>query len=251
VARALECSDSKVSRIETGQVSATPRDVRDMLDLYGIRGEQRDALIEFSRRARQKGWWEAYSDTPVVPLVGLEAAADEIRQFEGMVLPGLLQIEEYARLVIRASSPSLPSDLFERWVEVRMARQGLLTQADPPAYSVVLDECLLRRPVGGHDVLEQQLAHLLKIAAWPAVTIQVLPLTVGEHAGMTGGFTIYSFVEELDPDVVYLEHFRGDLYYVDNAEEVKQYALAFGSLRASALNPDDSAGFLAALSREL
>jgi transcriptional regulator with XRE-family HTH domain len=250
VARALECSDSKVSRIETGQVSATPRDVRDMLDLYGIRGEQRDALIEFARLARQKGWWEAYSDTPVVPLVGLEAAADEIRQFEAMVLPGLLQTEEYARMVIRASSPSLPIEQFERWVEVRMARQGLLSQDTPPAYSVVLDECLLRRPVGGHEVLQQQLGHLAKVSEWPAVTLQVLPLAVGEHAAMSGGFTIYSFAEQVDPDVVYLEHARGDLYYTDNDEEVKQYASAFDSLRASALSPDDSAGFLAALSRE-
>jgi transcriptional regulator with XRE-family HTH domain len=251
VARALECSDSKVSRIETGQVSATPRDVRDMLDLYGVRGDQQDALIRFARQARQKGWWQAYSDTPVMPLVGLEAAADQISQYEAIVVPGLLQTQDYARVVIRASRPDLANEQFERWVEVRMARQGLLIRADPPAFSVVLDECLLRRPVGGQELLREQLGHLVEATALPAVTLQVLPLTVGEHSALSGGFTIYSFAEQVDPDVVYLEHARGDLYFVDNTEEVKRYASAFDSLRALALDPDDSVAFLTSLSREL
>jgi transcriptional regulator with XRE-family HTH domain len=251
VARALECSDSKVSRIETGQVSATPRDVRDMLDLYGVRGDQRDALIQFTRQARQKGWWQAYSDTPVMPLVGLEAAADQIDQYEAIVVPGLLQTQDYARVVIRASRPDLPDEQSERWVEVRMARQRLLTQEHPPAFSVVLDECLLRRPVGGHEVLREQLGHLAEATALPSVTLQVLPLIVGEHAALSGGFTIYRFAEQADPDVVYLEHARGDLYFINNAEEVKRYASAFDSLRTLALDPDDSAALLANLSQEL
>jgi transcriptional regulator with XRE-family HTH domain len=245
VARRLECSDSKVSRIETGQVSATPRDVRDMLDVYKVDREQRDALVQMAREARHRGWWEAYSDTPVVPLVGLETAASQILEYEPMAVPGLLQTSEYARAVIRVMMPDLPPERVNRWVELRMARQALLNREDPPEFVAVIDECLIHRPVGGREVLRGQLRHLAEAATLPTVTLQVLPLEVGEHAALSGAFTIYRFAEETDPDVVYLEHARGEPFFIETVRDVRRYATAFESLRTMALDPVKSAALLA------
>jgi len=250
VAKAIDCSDSKVSRIENGQVSATPRDVRQILDLCGVGGEQREALVQVATEARQKGWWQAYGDTLVVALVGLEAAATTIRTYELACVPGLLQTADYARTVIRTSRPDLHPKQVERWVGLRMARQGLLSQDDPPALFAVLDESLLHRPVGGRGVMRDQLCHLAEAAALPTVTLQVLPFAAGEHAGMSGPFTIFGFADSADPDVVYLEHAKSDLY-LESLEEIQRYILAFDRLRATALTPDDSVAFLATLASEL
>jgi transcriptional regulator with XRE-family HTH domain len=250
VAEVLECSDSKISRIENGQVSAAPRDVRDMLDFYGVAPERRDELVEVARAARKKGWWEAYTDTLVVPMVGLEVAADHIHAYEPMVVHGLLQTRDYAEAVIRAMRPNLPADQVERWVQFRMTRQELLSRDDPPNFEVVLEECALRRPVGGRDVMRAQLEHLVETYTLPKLTLQILPLGVGEHAAMSGAFMVYRFSEQLDPDVVYLEHTTSDLY-IEAAEQVERYVVAFERVRAAALSSSDSSSMLAALIREL
>jgi transcriptional regulator with XRE-family HTH domain len=250
VAKSLECSDSKVSRIETGQVSATPRDVRDMLDLYQIAREQRDALVQVARQARQRGWWEAYGDSLAMPLAGLETEADQILEFETMAVPGLLQTMDYARAVLRIARPELLPQQLERWVAFRMARQALLTRANPPRFSVVLEECVLSRPVGGRAIMREQLDHLSETAQFRNLTLQVLPLAVGEHVGMNGPFTLYQFNSREDPDVVYLEHSRGDLY-LERAEQVDPYGLAFDQLRTLALSPEDSATLIARAARTM
>jgi len=242
-AQFLECSDSKVSRIENGQVSASPRDVRDMLEFYGVESRRRDELVEFARTARKKGWWEAYSDALVVPLVGLEVAAERILAYEAMVVHGLLQTEDYARAQIRAHSPNISVGRVERRVEFRIARQDLLTRSAPPKLEVILEECALRRPVGGRKVMRAQLRRLADVATLPALTLQVLPLAIGEHAAMSGAFTIYRFTERTDPDVVYLEHATSDLY-VENHDQVERYGAAFDRLRAAALSPRRTASFL-------
>jgi transcriptional regulator with XRE-family HTH domain len=250
VAGVLECSDSKVSRIENGQVSASPRDVRDMLEFYGVTPERRDELVEFARTARKKGWWEAYSDTLVVPLVGLEVAAQRILDYDAMVVPGLLQTEDYARALVRAHRPDISADQVERRVEFRMARQDLLTREAPPRLEVVLEECVLRRPVGGPNVMRAQLQRLVDATSLPAVRLQVLPLDVGEHGAMSGAFTVYRFDEPASPDVVYLEHTTSDLY-VESPEQVERYNSAFDRLRAAAMRPRRSIAFLKSLVDEL
>jgi transcriptional regulator with XRE-family HTH domain len=249
VAQELECSDSKVSRIETGQVSASPRDVRDMLEYYGVEEERREELVEFARTARKKGWWEAYSDALAVPLVGLEVAAEQILAYEAMVVHGLLQTEDYARAQIRVHSPDISAERVQRRVEFRMERQHLLTQDAPPKLEVILEECSLRRPVGGRKVMRAQLLRLSEVATLPAVTLQVLPLSVGEHAAMSGAFTIYRFSERTDPDVVYLEHATSDLY-LDNSIQVERYSSAFDRLRTAAMTPRRTASYLKNLVNE-
>ena len=250
VAGALECSDSKISRIETGQVSATPRDVRDMLHLYGVAGQRQDALLQSAREARQRDWWQAYSDTLIVPLVGMEAAAASIRIYETLLVPGLFQTREYADTVIRTVRPDLRPEEVERWVEFRLARQSLLARDPPPALSAVLDEAMLRRPVGGPAVMRDQLHHLARVATLPTVTLQVLAFSAGHHPGMSGAFTIFSFPEPADPDVVYLEHTKSDLY-LESEEEIRRYAAAFDQLRTMALAPEDSIALVASLAASL
>jgi transcriptional regulator with XRE-family HTH domain len=249
VATALECSDSKISRIETGRVGATPRDVRDMLDLYGVGGEQREALIQVARDARQKDWWQAYSDTFAVPLVGLEAAASSIRIYGALVVPGLFQTADYARAVIRATRPDLPAAQVERWVQLRMARQELLARDDPPQLCALLDESVVRRPVGSRQVMREQLRHLVEAAALPALQLQVLPFSAGEHAALAGAFSIFGFPDPADPDVVFLEHGRSDLY-LENAEEVERHVQAFARLRGAAAGRQRAAAELARLLAE-
>jgi transcriptional regulator with XRE-family HTH domain len=250
IAKVLECSASKVSRIENGQVSASPRDVRDMLEFYGVEEERREQLVEFARVARKKGWWEAYSDTLVVPLVGLEVAANRVLVYEPRAVHGLLQTREYASALIRAVQPDLSEQQVQRQLELRMTRQQLLDRDDAPELLFVLEECALRRPVGGPSVWREQLRHLeVAVASLPSLTLQILPLTVGEHAAMDGAFSVYQFSEPIDPDVVYFEHASTDVY-VESPDQVRSYTTAFERIRAEALTPDESSLLVSRLARD-
>jgi transcriptional regulator with XRE-family HTH domain len=250
VAEALECSDSKISRIETGQVSATPRDVRDMLQIYGADEQQREELVQMAREARQKGWWHAFGDIPVPAIVGFEAAASSMSDYAALIIPVFFQTPDYARTVLHAIRTDLPSDELERRVELRMARQSLLTQEEAPLFWVVLDEAALRRRVGGPETMRAQLERLEEMAPLPNVTLQVLPFASGEHAGMDGGFTMIGFPEQADPNLVYIENTTSDLY-VEDVGAVRQYDLLFDHLRASALAPADSVQFITAVRKDL
>lgn len=248
VAEVLECSHSKVSRIETGQVSASPRDVRDMLELYRVDQARREALLQVAREARQRGWWQKYVDVPdgVPAYVSLEAAATSIDVYMPLLVPALLQTADYARAVIRAVRPELPDPELERRVELRMGRQDILEQDRPPALHVLLEETVLRRPVGGQQVMAAQLGKLLQAAALPAVTLQVLPIQAGAHAGMDGPFTIFGFPAPAEPDVVALDS-AADALYLESPEDLDRYRRVFALLVPVALTPEDSAAFVSGL----
>src|SRR4029450_5407481 len=162
VADRLGCSPSKVSRIETGHTSATPRDVKDMLDIYGVEGDESAELVQISREARQKGWWHPFSTVLTGAYVGLEAAARSIRAYEQQVVPGLLQTDKYAIAMIRSARLGDSDREIEQRVRVRMARQALLIQDDPIDLRVVLDEAVVSRPVGGDEVMRDQLFRLVE-----------------------------------------------------------------------------------------
>ena len=248
VAEALECSQSKVSRIETGQVSATPRDVRDMLELYQVDAVQREALVQIAREARQRGWWQKFVDVPdgVPAYVSLEAAATSIDVYMALIVPALLQTAEYARAIIGAVRPDLPGSEIERRVELRVGRQALLDQDNPPALRVLLDDAVLRRPVGGAAVMRGQFQRLLEDAARPGVTVQVLPIGVGAHAGMDGPFTIFGFPAPAEPDIVALDS-AADALYLESLEDLRRYRRVFERLLPAALPPEESTAFIAGL----
>ena len=254
VAEHLECSASKISRVETGRVSVSPRDVRDMLALYGVHPQQLDSLVQLARESRQKGWWHAYSDTMqprFATYIGLEDAAAEIRTYEVNLIPGLLQTEDYARTVINAGNLTGTLEDVERRVALRMARQPmLLSGSNPPQFWAVLDEGVLHRTVGGTGLMHLQLDHLLEIADMPNVAVQVIPYTAGAHPGMGKPFVILSFPERADPDVVYLEDLTSTLY-LEDVDEIDRYNVLFNHLRATALSFEESAALITSVAKGL
>jgi transcriptional regulator with XRE-family HTH domain len=244
----LGWSASKISRIETGQTPASLADLRRLLDVYEVFGSQRERLELLVESAAQRGWWDAYADTlgpEYAALIALETEAQSVRWYSPMLVPGLLQTEQYAREVIRSGLLIAPPGEVERRVQVKMTRQRVLTKDDPLKLSVILDEAAILRPVGSPEIMREQLGHLASVAGLPNVTIQVLPLAAGTHPATSGEFTILGFPELVAPDVVYLENMTSDLY-VEREGDVYRYAIAFDRLRALALSTDESAALIAA-----
>ena len=242
VARQLEWSTSTVFRIETGRSRPQPGNVRTLLELYGVTGPERDGLIQLTRDARQPGWWHSFRDVlpnPYEVYIGLEAGAASLRNFEPIVIPGLLQTGDYARAMFRNGPRELDRDEVERRVEVRLARQQILARDNRPRLWAVIDEAAIRRLVGGTEVMRGQLHHLANVAQQGKTTIQVVPYRAGAHAGTTGPFVILDFEEPTDPAVVYVETLAGDIY-LEERPDVNRYTLAFDRLVAAALHPDDS-----------
>jgi transcriptional regulator with XRE-family HTH domain len=252
VAEKVELSPSTISRIETAQVSVRTRDVKELLEVYQVTDVQRAELLELARTGRQQHpWWNEYKVLPSVPLLaGLEADAAFIQQYSALLIPGLLQTKEYAAAVIGAiRHDAAPEELKQR-LELRMHRQQLLSQKDAPDLWVVLDEAALHRTVGGPAVMHRQLQRLIEASKRPNITIQVLPYSAGPHAGMDGEFTLYSYRDPVDPDVVYLENTGGDLY-LEHGDKTSRYRLIFRHLQAAALNPAESVRTLADVQQKL
>jgi len=239
VGEKLECSASKISRIETGHVGVTPRDVRDMLELYAIDEDQREALVQLAREARKKGWWHAYNEVFTGSFVGLESDASSLHTFQALLVPGLLQTDDYMRAVIKAIRPDNREEEVSKRVAGRLTRQKLLTDTNPPEYWAILDEAVLRRTVGGPEIMRAQLHKLIEVSDLPHVTLQVVPFGAGAHAGMENPFLILGYPEPADPDVVYVENTTTGSY-LEEPSDVYRYTLMFDHLRASALNPADT-----------
>jgi transcriptional regulator with XRE-family HTH domain len=253
VGHRLDCSGTRISRIETGRISIRPGDVRELLEIYGITGAGADLLVQLAREARQKGWWHTYGRA-LPPwfeaYVGLEAAAVRFRDFQSMVIPGLLQTENYARAVLRAAPFPGSVDDIDRQVALRMERQNILTQPSPPDLWLVLTESVVRVQVGGPPVMRSQLRRLIDVAERPNVTLQVLPFTTAAHVHPISPFTILEFPDAADPTVVYLEHLTGSLF-LEAEEEVSRYTVVFDHLRAEALGTAASIDLIARVAAEL
>lgn len=255
VAERLGCSTSKVSRIETGHTLAVPRDVRAMLDFFGVTGAAADELVEIAGQARQKGWWHPYTMVLAGAYVGLEAAARSIRAYEQQVVPGLLQTRAYAEAMIRAARPDLTDEEVGDRVRIRLARQSLVdaeagsSGIDPIDLWVVLDEAVVSRPVGGDAVMRAQLHRLVEAAELPHVTLQLLPFEAGAHAGMDGTFAILDFPEPSDPGAVYAENATGGLF-LEKDDELRKYASIFEEIQTAAIGPKESIALIAHLAKE-
>lgn len=251
VAARLHWSATKMSRIETGQVSVHHGDVTDLLDIYGVSDEDlRAELGDMARQSRLKGWWHRHRDTfkrGFDSYIGLENDARGLRTYQSQVVPGLLQTEAYARAVICAiAAGQTPADILDKKIAVRLSRQELLIRTDPLTLHVILDEAVLRRDVGGAETMAEQRDALISMGKLPNITLQVLPFSAGAHAALDGEFSILEFPDSKDPDVVYLEQKTSGLV-LEDPSELDCYSMMFTRLSEQALDPDQSAAFIASL----
>lgn len=249
VATRLLVSQSKISRLENGRRSISQRDVRDLCMVYGVDDERIvESLMTMARESRQRGWWHAFGDIPYSVYIGLEAEATSIRNYQSLMLPGLLQTRNYAAAVISGMQPEAsPADV-EKRVEVRMRRQDRIHDEDPVRFWAVLDEAALHRVVGSRQVMREQLEHLAELSTLPHVTLQVIPFAIGAHPGMTGAFSLLEFPEVTDSDVVYLEGVTSDLY-LEREADVQLYTVMYEHLRAEALPPEQTRVLMAEVAK--
>jgi transcriptional regulator with XRE-family HTH domain len=252
-ARILECDRSKISRIETGQRGIRPKELRELMGEYGVPASEQLALLAIASRGGQHTWWHPYAEVwsdAYLDYVIMESAASEIMAYEAQLIPDLLQTDDYTRAIAAAEPGFLTDQQREDAVAAKaVRRQVVLGGRSPVRLGVILGEGALHQAVGGPDVLAGQIAHLVKLAGdYPAVTIQVLPFSVGAHAAAgSGSLAILRFPDAPSLGVVYLEALSGGVYLEDQAD-VARYVRAFALLRAAALSPADSADLLRNLS---
>ena len=250
----IRASGSKISRMELGRVSFKERDVSDLLTLYGVTdGKEREALLSLARQANSPGWWHHYGD--IMPpgfqsYLGLEAASTLIRTYEIQFVPGLLQTREYARAIMLLGHAGEKPEEIERRVELRMQRKQVLTRPEPPQLWAVIDEAVLRRPIGGGDVMKAQIESLIAAAKMPNVRLQIIPFHSGGHAAAGGSFAILRFPEPDLPDVVWVEHLTSSIY-LDKREDVDLYAIAMERVCIDAEPPGHTPEILEKLLTEI
>lgn len=258
-AKALEWSEAKMWRIETGQTSLRSHDVETMCRVYGAPDELKVALMGLAKETKGKGWWHAYGD--VIPdgfdlFIGLEGAAVSREEYSPELIPGLFQTPDYARAVIR-NNTGLQDEEIDRRVQLRMQRQTLVTRPTaPPMLNVALNEAVLRRAIGGAAVMAAQLERLAELNERSNVCIRVVPFSAGAHQGLeTGPFILMRFPTTGDgrnhePPTVYVQGFTGALY-LDKPYEIDRYAEAFALIWADALSQEESSALFRQIAREM
>jgi len=259
VAAAMDWSLSKIIRIETGSVGISTNDLTALLRLYQIDSAERtDELVALARAARQQSWWSKYrGSVPPAYFQYLEYEADAsvIRQYEALLIPGLLQTEEYATAAIRQYRGRHPGHgqqpaghvsprVIKTRVEIRMTRQQLLQRPDPPSLFFILDEAVIQRTIGDKKFGRAQIARLITMANMPYVTIQVVPFSVGMYVGMAENYAIFSFPDAEDHEVLYFEGAQASIFSHDESGEIVVYRQMFEELSKTALSPEDTLTYL-------
>ncbi|MFH8526860.1 helix-turn-helix domain-containing protein [Streptomyces tendae] len=257
VSEQIEVNQGSLSRIETGERGTTPVLVRALLDCYSVTdAELRDDILDLVRadKEQQKPWWRKYS-TVLTPTrydgyLALEAGAVALANYQPLLVPGLLQTEDYARAVIAQMRPDLGADQVDALVKVRMERQESCLSGERPAeLRAVLDEGVLHRVIGSPTVMRQQFARLVQVGEQPNVTIQLLPFGLGAHPGLYGPFVILIFPQPTAP-LVWLENPNNSVY-LESQSDVQNYTDTFDQLRASALSPAETRTRLIRTAEEL
>ncbi|WP_256107378.1 helix-turn-helix transcriptional regulator [Streptomyces sp. ODS05-4] len=254
-ARVLRVAPATIRRMETAEVALKIPYVQLLLGAYGVPADEAESFVELAEEANRPGWWQRFHD--VLPgwfsmYVSLEGAASVIRAYEPQFVPGLLQTEEYARAILRGGAVGqIRHDDIERHVDLRMRRQSLLTREDAPRFWVIMDETVLRRPVGGDPaVLRGQVDRLLEAAELPNVTLQVAEFSGGHHPGTYGPFVLFRFALKELPDMVYSEYLTGAVY-LDAPPEVATYLEVMDRMAAQAATAHRTKEFLRDLRKEL
>jgi transcriptional regulator with XRE-family HTH domain len=243
----IRASHSKISRLELGRTGFKRRDVADLLELYGVSDpDELSTLLALAGQANAPLWWQPYGE--VVPAwfeayLGMEQAAGEIRGYEVQFVPGLLQTADYARAVAGLDAADVGDAVVDRRVELRMRRQEILRRSVPPRLGMVIDEAVLRRPIGGHNTMRGQLRHLLALSEESHIDIQVLPFSVGGHAAGGGPIAVLRFPGDELPDMVYLEQLIS-AHYPDKPADILYYRRVMDRLSAEARPAAETPGIL-------
>jgi transcriptional regulator with XRE-family HTH domain len=253
---AIGVSHSTIRRMEAAKVARLRLpDAEKLLQVYGVTDQQEiDTFLKSVREANKRGWWHTYRD--VLPdwfaaYLSLEQAALQIRAYEPQFVHGLLQTEEYARALLGAGNPHASTEATERRVALRMRRQELLTRPSPPRAWIVMDETVLRWPVGGSEVMRAQIDHLIEVNSLPQVTLQIMPFKNGPHPAMrAGAFHLFRFRARELPDIVYLNGLVGAVY-LDKDDDVVVYREALDRLGAQSAPARKTEALLGAIRKEL
>ncbi|MET3982746.1 helix-turn-helix transcriptional regulator [Streptomyces sp. PvR034] len=243
----------RLSRVERAQLGIKPDVLNALLDVYAVSDVgRREVFLALARDGARRGWWQTYRDmiSPAyAELISLEADAKSLRSYQTLVVPGLLQTAAYARASITGINTASTPDQVNALVEVRRARQAVLARPAPLELWAIVHEAALRATMPAPGVMRDQCQWLLDSMDLPHVSIQVLPLAAGPHPGMAGPFTVLSFPESADLDVVHVEGLASALY-VEDAADVAVYGSAFEHLRAHALPFAASADLTARIKQE-
>jgi transcriptional regulator with XRE-family HTH domain len=239
----LGWSGAKISRIETAKIAISAADLRKLLDLYEVPADYAEKLLELGRTANVRGWWDAYEgvDDAYKTLIGLEGEAAALHCYSPLAIHGLLQTEDYARHII-STRPVTPPGEVDRLAQIRLRRQDRLDGPDPLNFWNVIDEAAISRVIGGREVMQAQLMHLIKVSERPNVTLQVLPFSAGAHPATSGSFIILEFPLPGN-EIVYLELMYRSLY-VEQEADVHKYGMAFDDLQSRALDPVRSIDYI-------
>ena len=253
-ARILRVAPATVRRMEMAEVSLKIPYLQLLLKSYGVGDQEAEAFVQLAEDANKPGWWQRFHD--ILPdwfsmHVSLEGAASLLRSYEPHFIPGLLQTEDYARGVLEAGAigQTRPEDI-ERHVALRMQRQDLLTREDAPRIWAVMDETVLRRPIGGPEVMRAQIDKLLQATKLPHVTLQVIPYSSGPHPGTYGPFVLFRFAMPELPDMVYSEYLTGAVY-LDARSEVATHLEVMDRMAAQAATAQRTKEILRDLRKEL
>lgn len=247
----IQRDPSSVSRLEAGTYPARVPEVLAYIDLCGIDdADDRQRLVALAREVWRGGWWDGYSKDVASTLVDrmwIESRSTAIRSFEVIVVPGLLQTVEYAETLIRAASPTVSEGQIERWVGARLSRQQILDEDEPPQLTAILDEGILRRSVGGTDIMRPQLEHLLEMGERPNIDVLVLPFGAGVHASPDGGFEVFEMAEPY-PEVGYVSSPAGEICV--EGVGAKDLSQRYDRLRKAALDSKESAALISAAAED-
>lgn len=242
-------SRSKVQRIEARLYAPKPSEVEQLASAYGISKRDTVPLVEMTKEARVKGWWQSSAlPNHVHTMVGLERAAKSIRQFSLSMVPGLLQTSDYARGLMTAIQPLTPPEGLEAKIAARLTRQHVLTESNPPELHIILAEPAVRWPVGGNHVMAQQVQRLLDLQGDPNITLQLIPFSAGANPGMEDAFTVLT-LPHLASDIGFVEGIMGSLY-LESQDHVRTCLMRFATLSELALSPTKSSAFLLTIIEE-
>jgi len=249
VAAELLCSTTKISRLETAARRPSLRDVRDLCVLYELDQQMSRELMSLAREARESGWWTEYPDLGLDPLIGLEQEAASITCYSMYYMPGLLQTEEYAELIIKTVAPKMDLHVVQQRTAARMRRQEVLGD-NGPFYSVILDEMVLRRGVGSPSLMAAQVGKVLRLARSDRITVQVIPFEAGAYAAADSYFVLLEFDDESNLwPVIYIEGLT-DNQYLQRGPDIARYRETVEYLRDRALDPDGSIKFMENVRKE-